>query len=136
MSKLDDQKVQKIRDAFKETGSIRKTAVLLKTSRNALRRAIRSVPSAPAVKLSRPSKLDPYKAKISYLVREEGLSAIRIMEEIQPLGYCGGYSILKDFIRTIRIRSTRGPTAPIDHPPGHEAQMDWSPIRSRSEGGR
>ncbi len=127
MSKLADHIVKKIKDAFKETGSIRKTAVLLKVSRNAVRRALRSTPSAPAGKTSRPSKLDPYKAKISYLVREKDLSAVRILEEIQPLGYSGGYTILKDYIRSVRIRKTRGPTAPIDHPVGFEAQMDWSP---------
>jgi S-DNA-T family DNA segregation ATPase FtsK/SpoIIIE len=113
----------------KETGSIRKTAALLKVSRNAVRRKLRSIPSAPAGKLSRKSKLDPYKAKISYLVREKDLSAVRILEEIQPLGYGGGYTILKDYIRSVRIRKTRGPTAPIDHQVGHETQMDWSPHR-------
>jgi transposase len=74
----------------------------------------------------RPSKLDPYKAKIVYLVQQKRLSAVRVLEEIKSLGYEGRYSILKDYIRTIRPKRARGPTAPIDHPPGHEAQMDWS----------
>jgi len=131
MSKLADHIVKKIKDTFKETGSIRKTMALLKVSRNAVRRAIRktSPVQAPAQRLHRPSKLDPYKAKISYLVREKDLSAVLVLDEIRPLGYQGGYSILKDYIRSVRIRKTRGPTAPIDHAPGVEAQMDWSPHR-------
>ncbi|MDQ1240005.1 MAG: Integrase, catalytic core domain protein [Thermodesulfobacteriota bacterium] len=50
------------------------------------------------------------------------------------MGYSGGYSILKDYIRSIRPGKTRGPTAPIDHPVGHEAQMDWSPHRVKVGG--
>jgi transposase len=131
VSKLPDHIVKKIKETFKETGSIRKTTVLLKVSRNAVRRALRRTSSvqAPAQRLPRPGKLDPYKAKISYLVREKDLSAVLVLDEIRPLGYDGGYSILKDYIRSVRIRKTRGPTAPIDHAPGQEAQMDWSPHR-------
>jgi len=129
MSRLDKKSLKKIREIFKETGSIRSTAKRVGVSRNAVRREIRRPihPGAEARKTSpRPSNLDPYKAKISYLVAEKHLSAVRVLEEIKELGYQGGYSILKDYIRTIRAKRTKGPTAPIDHPPGHEGQMDWS----------
>ncbi|MBF0433375.1 MAG: IS21 family transposase [Fibrobacteria bacterium] len=131
MSRLDQNTLKKIRLTFKETGNIRETARRLGISRNAVRRELRRRPgdSASSSPIRRASKLDPYKAKIKYLVIQKDLSAVRVQEEIQELGYEGGYSILKDFIKTIRPHNRRGATAPIEHAPGHEAQMDWSPHR-------
>jgi transposase len=130
MSRLTEKQRLLIRETFKKTGSIRGTAKETGISRNAVKRALtgRAFAFAPA-SCPRPSKLDPYKAKIGFLVRDKNLSAIRVMEEISELGYRGGYSILKDYIRTIRPKSFKRPTPPIDHPPGHEGQMDWSPHR-------
>jgi transposase len=128
MSRLTQQQQSDIRQVFKETGSIRHTARRTGISRNAVRRELRrlSLPNAPA-SYKRASKLDAYKAKIGYLVGEKHLTAVRVLEEINALGYQGGYSILKDYIRTIRPKPFRRPTPPIDHPPGEEGQMDWSP---------
>ena len=130
MSRLTPEQRATIRKIFKETGSIRHTAKRTGISRNAVRRELKRrshpLPNAPAAP-HRPSKLDPYKAKIGYLVREKHLTAVRVLEEITELGYQGGYSILKDYIRTIRPTPFRRPTPPLDHPPGQEGQMDWSP---------
>lgn len=114
-------------EIFKETGSIRATAQRLGVSRNAVRRHLRGTNKNVRPSYPRPSKLDPYKAKISFLVKEEKLSGVRILETIKELGYNGGYSIVKDYIRTIRPHRMRGPTISIEHSPAHEAQMDWSP---------
>jgi len=115
MSRLDKKSLKKIREIFKETGSIRSTAKRVGVSRNAVRREIRGPIHPGEVRKTspRPSNLDPYKAKISYLVAEKHLSAVRVLEEIKELGYQGGYSILKDYIRTIRAKRTKGPTAPL-----------------------
>lgn len=130
MSKLDDRTLKKIRTTYQKEGGIRATARIVHVSRNAVRRAIRArIRAAPDIRLARPSKLDPYKAKIKHLVKEKDLSAVRVWDEIRVLGYTGGYSILKDYVRTFRPKRNCKPTAPIDHPPGYEAQMDWSPHR-------
>jgi transposase len=130
MAKLSQEDCKKIEDAFKQTGTIRGTKRLTGNSRRAVRNHLQSLgqqrPNAPAVK-QRKSKLDPYKAKIDYLVKEKHLSAVRVLEEIRQLGYTGGYSILKDYIRPIRPKNKKRPRPPIDHPPGYEGQMDWSP---------
>ena len=128
MSRLTEEQEELVLKHFKETGSIRQTSKKAGVSRKAVRRVLEqgSCPSAP-VSQKRPSKLDPYKAKIGFLVREKGLSAVRVKEEIEELGYDGGYTILKDYIRTIRPMPYRKPRPPIDHPPGEEGQMDWSP---------
>jgi transposase len=127
MSRLDKKTRKKIREIFKQTGSLRTTAKLVGVSRNAVRRQIRGPGSTVRASSPRPSKLDPYKAKIRYLVEEKRLSGVRILEDIKALGYKGGYSILKEYIRTIRPQRQRGPTISIEHSPAHEAQMDWSP---------
>lgn len=127
MSRLNKKTQKKIMDMFKQKGSIRATAKAVAVSRNAVRRQLRGENKIAKKASKLPSKLDAYKAKICHLVKEKHLSAVRVLEEIRALGYEGGYSILTDYIRTIRPKRTRGPTTHIDHLPGHEAQMDWSP---------
>lgn len=128
MSRLTEEQRALALNVFKKTGSIRETSKQTGISRKAVRRVLRGQihPTAPATQ-PRPSKLNPYKAKIGFLVREKGLSAVRVMEEIQEIGYGGKYTILKEYIRTIRPTPYRTPRPPIDHPPGEEGQMDWSP---------
>ena len=131
--KLSDKDKERIRAAFQKTGTIRGTKRLTGINRKSIRRQIERmanpVPTAPAVRM-RKSKLDPYKPKVGYLVKEKKLTAVRVLEEIQELGYTGGYSILKDHIRTVRPRHKTTPRPPIDHPPGYEGQMDWSPHKT------
>lgn len=131
MSKIDESKRENIKKSFGETGSIRATAELVGVGRNTVRRCLmksgngaisRTPKSSP-----RPSKLDPYKAKVRFLLDEKHLSAIRILEEIKEAGYTGGYSILKDYLRAVAPTARKKPRPPIDHRPGHEGQMDWSP---------
>ena len=128
--KLSKEKEDRIRQAFKKTGTIRGTKKITginrKTIRRVLDRMANPIPAAPQT-FVRPSILDPYKPKIGYLVKEKALTAVRVLEEIQQLGYAGGYTILKDYVRTIRPPHIKIPRPPIDHPPGEEGQMDWSP---------
>jgi len=128
--RLSKEKEDRIKKAFKETGSIRGTqritGINRKTIRRVMDRMANPMPAAPQT-TPRPSMLDPYKSKIGYLVKEKKLTAVRVMEEIKALGYGGGYTILKEYVRTIRPPRVRIPRPPIDHPPGNEGQMDWSP---------
>lgn len=128
MSRLSEKEQERIRKVFGRTASIRQTAKQTGHSRKAVRRALgcNNVINAPQTS-PRKSKLDPYKAKIGYLVKEKHLSGVRVLEEITLLGYTGGYSILKEHIRIIRPKGLKVPRPPIDHAPGDEGQMDWSP---------
>jgi len=128
MSRLNEQERKRIRELFQKTGSIRATAERAGVSRNAVRRELRrlAIPQAVAT-VARKSKLDPFKDKIGYLVVEKHLSAVRVLEEIRALGFSGGYSILKDYVRIVRPKGRKRPTAPLPHAPRVEAQMDWSP---------
>lgn len=129
MSRLNEKEQERIRNMFGQTASIRQTAKQTGHSRKAVRRALgcnNVIVNAPQTR-PRKSKLDPYKAKIGYLVKEKSLSGVRVLEEIRQLGYTGGYSILKEHIRKIRPKGFKVPRPPIDHAPGDEGQMDWSP---------
>lgn len=123
---------RRILTVYAECGKIRKTAQRTGHSVNTVRKVLRgqSVPRRPPKsRPTHPSKLDPYRAIIRRLVLEDKLSVVLVLEEVRALGYEGGYSILKDFVRLFRPRPNRKPTTLLEHKPGAEAQMDWSPYR-------
>jgi transposase len=123
---------RRILEVYAQCGKIRQTALRTGHSVNTVRKVLRgeSRPRrSPRKFAKRPSKLDPYRAVIRRLVLEDKLTAVLVLEEIQALGYDGGYSILKDFIRSFRPQPSRLPTTYLEHKPGAEAQMDWSPYR-------
>jgi transposase len=119
----------RILDAYAQTGSIRGAARRVKTRRKTVRAALRGEPlhGPPGGRPPRPSKLDPYRPVIQRLVLEDKLTAILVLEEIRALGYQGGYSILKDYVRLVRPTPRAKVTTVLEHPPGAEGQVDWSP---------
>lgn len=74
----------------------------------------------------RTSKLDAFKPVIRELVIVKNLTASRVLREIQALGYQGGYSILKEYARSIRRRSRRRPHLRFETEKGRQAQVDLS----------
>jgi len=76
----------------------------------------------------RPSKisiLDLYKDHIRSRLENHDLSAVVLLDEIKELGYPGGYTLVKEFIRTIK-RNKRIPAEyRYETGPGIQAQVDW-----------
>jgi transposase len=77
--------------------------------------------------------LDPY---IDYLrARLEaypGLSAQRLARELGERGYTGGYSTVRDTVRSMRRAGGGKPYAVrFETPPGHQAQVDFAQFRVR-----
>jgi transposase len=64
---------------------------------------------------------------IKELVLVKGLSVVRVHEEIRAVGYRGGDSILKDWVRTFRPKSMRRPHLRFETEPGVQGQVDLSP---------
>lgn len=58
---------------------------------------------------------------------EDELTAERVLEDIRAVGYGGGYTILKEYIRTFRPKSARRPHERFETEPGEQAQVDLSP---------
>jgi transposase len=74
----------------------------------------------------RPSKLDAFKPLIQELVVKKDLTATRVLREIRALGYPGGYSVLKEYVRSIRRHSHRRPHLRFETEKGKQAQVDLS----------
>lgn len=126
---IADKDKQRIRDAFAETGSIRAVRKQTGFSRKFIRKVLRGEDTArpPKPRPPRKSKLDPFKPHLRRLIEEDGLTAILALEELRGMGYEGGYSIVKEHVRTLRPPPKGRATTVVEHPPGHEGQVDWSP---------
>jgi transposase len=123
-----EKRRKRILSTYARTGGIRKTSRELGISIHVVRRVLRGqdrAPKPPKERPPRPSKLDPFKPLIQRLVLDDDLTAVLILEELRALGYEGGYSILKEHVRSIRPRTKRVTTL-LEHPPGAEGQVDWS----------
>jgi len=96
-----------LRDLFNQELSISEIARRTGHSRGTVRKYLLSpVPPAPQKRQQKPSKLDGYKEYITARLREYPLSAKRIYREIQEKGFTGKYTIVKDFVREVRPKST------------------------------
>jgi transposase len=79
---------------------------------------------SPRTSVRRPSKLDPYKTQIARWIVEHQLSAVQILQRLKEQNYPGGYSILKQFVRT--VRPPRHPAfLTLVYAPGECLQVDW-----------
>lgn len=77
-----------------------------------------------------PTKLDPFKAILAERLRDfPDLTAVRLLAEIKAAGYTGGYSQLRDYLRTLRPPPVVEPVVRFETPPGHQAQVDFAHCR-------
>jgi transposase len=114
--------------------SIKEIARRTGRSRNTIRAALRS-PEPPGYgpRPKRPSKLDRFMPAICELLADEAtLSGVRVLEEIQKLGYDGGKTIVDDLLRELRPRYLPPPRSfqRTVYRPGELAQFDLTePLR-------
>lgn len=75
----------------------------------------------------RPSILDPFKENIAvWLDQDIDYSAVWIYDHLKPMGYTGGYEIVKRYVRKIKAERTRVAYLRFETEPGLQAQVDWS----------
>ncbi len=75
----------------------------------------------------RKSKLDRFKDYIHQRLEQFPLlSSVRLLEEIQSLGYTGRDTILKDYLQEVRPKPVKLAEARYETKPGVQAQVDWS----------
>ena len=78
----------------------------------------------PRAQPKRASKLDPHKGTVVRLLATHAFSAQQLLQRLREAGYTGGYSILKDYVRT--VRPPRQPAfLTLQFAPGQCAQVDW-----------
>jgi transposase len=58
------------------------------------------------------------------------LTGSRLLREIKELGYSGGYTAVKDFLRTIRPKALQTFERRFETPPGKQAQVDFAYFRT------
>ncbi|MGH8523226.1 MAG: IS21 family transposase [Gammaproteobacteria bacterium] len=72
----------------------------------------------------RTSKLDPFKPEIIRLLETHPYSAVQILQRLREAGFDGGYTIVKDYVSTVRPK--RAPAfLTLAFAPGEAAQVDW-----------
>ena len=102
-------------------------------SRNTIRAVLRSAgPPRYGPRAPRPSKLEPFRAKIHELLADDGQVPSQVIRErITELGYAGGKTILDDYVRELRPVFCPPRTFQRTHyEPGELVQFDlWEPSR-------
>ena len=120
-----------------EGHSIRGIARELGISRNTVRRYVRSPEVPKATQRSRRgSKLDHYKEYIDGRLSDGLDNCVVLLREIRELGYGGGYTTLKDYVKPRRRPRQPKATVRFETEPGEQAQVDWGSFSYISETGR
>jgi transposase len=74
------------------------------------------------------SKLDPHKATVDRLLSEDVWNAKVILSELRAEGYCGSYTILRDYIQPKRALRPGRATVRFETAPGEQLQSDWGEV--------
>jgi transposase len=124
-----------IEDLHSKGYSIRYIAKLLKINRRTVTKKLKETQyhGAASRKITKPSILEPYKSYIRTFIGKSShrIPCSAILEDIKELGYCGGRSILQDFLtQEYRARKTLDdPVVRFETQPGEQMQVDWTTIR-------
>jgi len=108
-----------ISEIARETGFDRKTVKKYLNQKTA---------PEPQKHLTRSSKLDPYKPYILEKLKEGPYTAARLFHEIQKVGFDGGETIVKDFVRKVRPQQGVPAVLRYETKPGVQAQVDWGEL--------
>ena len=120
------------REYFVRGVSIKKLARRTGLSRNTIRRALRADVPPAYRRESTGSMLDPFKDEIHRLLKvDPALTGVRVREELAPLGFCGGKTIVDDYLREVRPLFLPPRTFQrTAYRPGEICQFDlWQPSR-------
>lgn len=79
----------------------------------------------PQPRPQRPSKLDPFKDHIRSRLERYDLPAAVLLRELTSMGYEGGITILREFVRPLKAEFVRRVTERFETIPGQQAQLDW-----------
>ena len=109
-----------------EHWSIRKIAAHLRIGRDTVAKYLQK-PDRKAARRQRGSILDPFKPVIQQMLEKDpAVSAQLVLEKLRPLGYSGGFTLVKDYLQAIRTHaSPQRAYVRMEPPPGDRFEMDW-----------
>ncbi len=70
------------------------------------------------------SLLDPFKGQVTRLLDSHPFTAQQVFQRLREAGYVGGYTTVKDYVRTIRPKQHQA-FLKLAFAPGEAAQVDW-----------
>jgi transposase len=117
-----------VKQLFNQGHSRRAIARMTGYSRNTVDKLLQQAAPVPFRQPPRASKLDPYKPYLQQRYQECPLSAVRLLEEIRPMGYGGSLCVLRRFLVGLRAQRQAHAKATVrfETPPGQQAQVDWA----------
>jgi transposase len=122
-----------ILDLHRQGLSVSAIARQLERDRKTVRKYIERGLAAPAYspREPRPAVVTPFAASLrDRIAAFPELTGSRLLREIRELGYAGGYTAVKDFLRTIRPRALQAFERRFETPPGKQAQVDFAFFRT------
>jgi transposase/transposase InsO family protein len=116
-----------IRSLHREGYSIKEIARQTGRSRNTVRRVLREAGPTGFKKPERSSCLDTFKPYLKERFEACGLSAVRLLPEIQAQGFAGSIATVRRYLHCLRPVQERLKklTVRFETPPGKQAQADW-----------
>lgn len=125
---LKSEEWMDIRVLHREGHSIKAITRMTGRSRNTIRKVVHDKTQHRVPPAQRPSKLEPYKDYVKERYESCALSAVRILEEIRPMGFAGSIIILRRYLRSLRPAAERAKklTVRYETAPGKQAQADWA----------
>jgi transposase len=123
---IDYELYSKIRHAHDhEHLGVRQIALKLGVNRKTVRRWLQRKNFGPVGRQrQRASKLDGFKGTVMGLLETHPYTAVQLLPRLREQGYTGGYTILKEYVRSVRPK--RSPAFLTLHfTPGQCAQVDW-----------
>lgn len=111
-----------------EGHSIKAIARQTGRSRNTVRRVLREPAPSAFSKSPRHSHLDAFKSYLRERWEDCSLSAVRLLPEIQAMGYGGSIATLRRYLHSLKPERERlrKLTVRFETPPGKQAQVDWA----------
>jgi transposase len=84
-------------------------------------------PAQSPARRERASKLDPFKGTIAELLQKDPTAnAPVIAQQLRPLGYDGGFTVIKDYLRAVRQNAaTRRAYVRVEPSAGERFDIDW-----------
>ncbi len=109
---------------------IREISRTLGVSRNTVRKYVRAEElPRPKPCPRRKSKLEPYLGYLRDRMNQGVFNCPVLLRELRERGYTGSYTILKDYVKPLRLRNQPDLTMRFETKPGEQAQVDWGTVK-------